>query len=80
MAKAVNQNDLVEIIKAQIESLSDIMTVVFNNVNKTAKSSRNIEKDMKSFQKNVKAVFGKNGILDIVNSIKGLDNIKPIEE
>lgn len=65
MAKAVNQNDLVDIIKAQVESLSDIMTVVFSAVNDR---KFNIQGDiyfkMKDFQEKLNVVFGERGFID----------------
>ena len=78
MAKAVNQNDLVDIIKAQIESLSDIMTVVFTAANKTGQVGGNVEKNMKTFQQNVDVVFGDNGVLELIKNITDLDKVKPI--
>ena len=31
MAAAVNQNDLIEIVKAQVDSFNDIITIVVKN-------------------------------------------------
>ena len=78
MAKAVNQNDLVDIIKAQIESLSDIMTVVFKSVNKrTLSMGAGTEMKMKLFKSRIEEVYGPKGILSLISNIK-IQDIKPI--
>lgn len=78
MAKAVNQNDLIDIIKAQVDSLGDIMTVVFKAVDKKSlKISGNIEAKMKTFKSNMDMVYGPKGILNLIANIK-IQDIKPI--
>ena len=69
MAKAVNQNDLVDIIKAQVESLGDIMAVVFSAVNdKKFNIQGDIYFKMKDFQEKLNVIFGERGFIDDLNS------------
>lgn len=78
MAKAVNQNDLIDIIKSQVDSLGDIMTVVFKAVDKKSlKVSGDIEAKMQKFKHNMDMVYGPKGILTVISNVK-LQNIKPI--
>ena len=78
MAKAVNQNDLIDIIKSQVDSLGDIMTVVFKAVRKNQMQvPGQIQEKMRKFQENLELVFGDKGVISVISQIR-IDNIKPI--
>ena len=65
MAAAVNQNDLIEIVKAQVDSFNDIITVVVKNVTTINKLDEGIYKATMSAVDYTK---------NIVNSISGFYN------
>ena len=82
MAGVVSQNDLIDIIKAQVESLTDIMDVVFSAISKEhLYMDPNFEKDLKSFIKKLNIVIGPKGIISILMIYnEKLSKIKPIKK
>lgn len=72
MAKAINQNDLVNIINAHITAISDIMTIIIKNIHKNQEITDPFIKDeMTKVRDNIAVAFGKDGLIDLVcNAVK----------
>ena len=80
MAKAINQNDLVDIIKSHVDALNDISNIIIKS--DFAQNKDNIKlvsarlEDMKTF---LDVVFGEKGLISIINTIsKSIDSFEKI--